>query len=666
MLMNRMPRNRRWVNFILVCTLCAATVAAELGSDVFPADRIIDWTGVGVEGGIPERPMQRDCKLSDGATGDGVSDDTAAIKTCLSNTPAGQTAFLPTGTYIVSANIEIPSQKTLRGAGPDQTIILANSPYKIIMSIGHQYGYDTAIDIISGFTRGSDQLKFSSAEEISSILVSDYLRVDELNDGSIPVTINGGFGDCTWCGRDNGARVRGQFVKVTAKSGSSITIDPPMFFTFTPSLKPQVQRIKEMTENAGLERLTIKNGAGGYTDQRINLEITYTADSWVKDVRIDTCGRRCISMPFNNYHAEIRDSLITECINHLDSDNCYGIGIGSYHTGCLFENNIFYKTSDGPMLAWGASGNVVAYNYHLDVQRTQNDRTWFWGDMNTHGAHTAYNLWEGNVGAGYGVDDYWGSHSFNVLFRNRVTAKNPLKAYGTNVGMVGAIQMDKECRYMSVVGNVLGTAGWTTAYQHEGEDFNAYEKTIYKLGYYSNGDSDAAGNDHAVFTTLFRHMNFDYATNSVKHCDDAGEPGCQGGPAGTTLPASLYRESPPSWWGTTPWPAIGPDVAGYENKIPAQLRFEAQNASQSCAERGGSCCSIGQTCNGTVPAATDCQSCCIGACVQYHEADTDRDGCIEITEVQTYINRWRQSSADVTISELLAAIRLWKMDCQKV
>ena len=33
-------------------------------------------------------------------------------------------------------------------------------------------------------------------------------------------------------------------------------------------------------------------------------------------------------------------------------------------------------------------------------------------------------------------------------------------------------------------------------------------------------------------------------------------------PANITLPASFYLSAQPSWWGSTRWPAIGPDVSG--------------------------------------------------------------------------------------------------------
>jgi len=50
-------------------------------------------------------------------------------------------------------------------------------------------------------------------------------------------------------------------------------------------------------------------------------------------------------------------------------------------------------------------------------------------------------------------------------------------------------------------------------------------------------------------------------------------------PGNQTLPASLYLSSKPSWWGTMPWPGVGPDVtggpgpAGHAYSNPAQVCY---------------------------------------------------------------------------------------------
>ena len=141
-----------------------------------------------------------------------------------------------------------------------------------------------------------------------------------------------------------------------------------------------------------------------------------------------------------------------------------------------------------------------------------------------------------------------------------------------------AVILDKDQHYHSVIGNVLGTAGWQTAYEAEGIDFSEKARNIYRTGY-DAGTSDiyATGNDHAVFETLFRHMNYDYYNNSIKYCSDAGEPGCQGGDGSHILPSSLYLPSKPSFFGNLPWPPIGPDVNPMTGTIPAKARYEGQS-----------------------------------------------------------------------------------------
>jgi hypothetical protein len=45
------------------------------------------------------------------------------------------------------------------------------------------------------------------------------------------------------------------------------------------------------------------------------------------------------------------------------------------------------------------------------------------------------------------------------------------------------------------------------------------------------------------------------------------------------MPPSLTYSQKPAFWGSSPWPAFGPDVAAsLTNKIPAQLRYEAMGS----------------------------------------------------------------------------------------
>jgi hypothetical protein len=67
--------------------------------------------------------------------------------------------------------------------------------------------------------------------------------------------------------------------------------------------------------------------------------------------------------------------------------------------------------------------------------------------------------------------------------------------------------------------------------------------------------------DPLVMSTLLRWGNYDQGTKQIRW--NASEiPSGNAVPSSQTLPASFFLASRPSWWGSMPWPAIGPDVTG--------------------------------------------------------------------------------------------------------
>jgi hypothetical protein len=120
-----------------------------------------------------------------------------------------------------------------------------------------------------------------------------------------------------------------------------------------------------------------------------------------------------------------------------------------------------------------------------------------------------------------------------------------------------------------VVGSVLGTPGKSNRYEVlPGQPYDDWsEMVIWALGVGSGVD------DPNVAATLLRHGNYDYVTHSV-----VWDPGI----ANHDLPDSLYLDGKPDWWcQETPWPPIGPDVAGYYNDLPAKRRFEGLPCGQT-------------------------------------------------------------------------------------
>jgi hypothetical protein len=145
-------------------------------------------------------------------------------------------------------------------------------------------------------------------------------------------------------------------------------------------------------------------------------------------------------------------------------------------------------------------------------------------------------------------------------------------------------------RYLNVIGNVLGKSGYHKQYQDLAPSGKSSDTSIYTLGWSGNeGQSSNAGpNDTAVASTMLRWGNFDYANNSVAW-NTSEVPTSISNFANTSLssqslPDSFYLSSKPSWWGSMPWPAVGPDVSGGSD--PAGHAYA--NPAQVCFNNGSS------------------------------------------------------------------------------
>jgi hypothetical protein len=86
-----------------------------------------------------------------------------------------------------------------------------------------------------------------------------------------------------------------------------------------------------------------------------------------------------------------------------------------------------------------------------------------------------------------------------------------------------------------------------------------YGGTFYAYDFGFDTGSDGSGGGvpskwvGVAYSTAFLHGNFDTVTDATYWNSSNST---------RTLPASLYRSSKPSWFGSAPWPAIGPDVTG--------------------------------------------------------------------------------------------------------
>ena len=530
-------------------------------TDLLPSDRQIAWNGAGVyaEGvkGIPDYPVGVNARNAPfNAAGDGVTDDTSAIRKAIKACPAGQAVLLPEGTYRISGTLSISKGIVVRGEGPDKTRIIQYASDHIFQIKGS--GASSVSDLASGYTKDSDTVVIAG---LGSFRPGDIVSVDQLNDPAL-VNPTGVGGLCRWCGRYNvrGTRALGETKMVKSVSGGTVTFVHPLYYTYKAQFKPQIVRLSSNpVVNAGIEDLSMEAAAG--TTSGHSVFMANCAYCWVRRVESADTSKKHVELQSGAYGNEVRDSYFHDA-KYFTSDRGYGINISLGSSANLIENNILYHLHYAVALEAGGSGNVIGYNF---VERTEHyEADWFIQAMGTHGAHTYMNLWEGNVAGMIDFDNYWGSGSHQVVLRNHLTRENPGTPVTNNI--IAAV-VDASNYYDSFIGNILGTPG--CAGKVEPKPYPDISlPVIWKVGY---NCCSATGypSDAKTAKTLVRHGNYDYISGQI-----AWDPKI----ADHDLPDSLYLPSKPSWFGGLAWPPFAPESPDFDaariNKIPAQVLFE--------------------------------------------------------------------------------------------
>jgi len=538
-----------------------------------PADKRIIWSaGLDSEGGIPNYPSVT-CA---GAVGDGVQEAGAAIQACINSAAAQTAVYLPAGTYKASTTISMKSNVVLRGAGPGNTLIkLYNGAY-ISFSGGGSSGSN--IDIVSGYGKDSTVLTLAST---TGLAANDYVSIFQDDDPSIVDASK-----CSWCGEDNGlGHNLQQYSKITAVNGNQITISPGLYYGMSPAFNPQVKEVGFSLSKAGLEDLKIELT----TNTGYMVRSRSSRNCWIKNIESynggASSGNAHVRLEFS-YGWEVRDSYFHDGHGYGSGQN-YGFWLLYWNSNHKVENNIFYSVRHGVNFEGGGSGCAILYNF-FDGGKESEDLTFLSADLNpNHGPHPHMNLYEGNVAAKITQDYTMGSSSHNVAFRNwaRGYRSNPSFSWG-----VWAIDTQKYNRYMSFVGNVVGMPNWSSGTVIANGNADPSGKTAFRFG--GTGEPGSYG-DALAFSTAILHANYDYITDGVANWDGGSD---------HVLKSSMYYASKPAFFGNVPWPAIGPDVTGYANKIPAQIRYEQINSGGvSCIDtdqdRYGIGCAAGNDCN---------------------------------------------------------------------
>ncbi len=509
--------------------------------------------------------------------GNGTTNDGPAMQTCINNAASGTAVFIPAGTYLVNSILRLKSNVVLRGAGPTTQLNLGANGELTTQSFSYSsisgyngYGVFPSPYSLSGTpTKGDTTVTIASG----SVSVGTWIKIFGNDDPSL-VNDTGTDGTCNWCGDNSGWYVQQQIVQVTAinsgtgGSGSVVSISRPLYYTpYTASVTVQGKTepagakyniITFPTQKAGFEHFHVKATGDIGSTQIILLEGCLYC--WVKGVETQETGSSSgsahVELDFS-YGNEIRDGYY-----HDQRSGASGSGYGVYfqftNSDHKIENNIMRHNRHAIVYQGGGSGTAILYNYIDDLYT--DDTTYLGSARTSHGAHPFMNLFEGNVLSHVTADDFWGTSSHDVFFRNWIWADETenwagsVAPTGTPNNGFDAVDLYQSQEYYSFVGNVLGHTGlhttWSGAIVTTSCTTNncGYESAS-NPGVYSTGSS-SLGSAASSAATILRHGNWDPKTNGVAFWD---------GGSNHTLASSIYYLSEPSYLSGYPWPLEGPE-----------------------------------------------------------------------------------------------------------
>jgi hypothetical protein len=567
----------------------------QTGSDLWNSGMLPTYTGVACTG----------------LHNDGATDDGPTIQACITALSANQCAVLPADQNIyVNSTVRLKSYTCLRGAkaegGTPFMPTADSSATQIILgasaelttqnfsntTISGYNGYDV---IATPYTLSGSPLKGATSLTIGTgtVSVGTWIKVFG-NDDPTLINVVGTDGTCDWCGDNAPWYVQQQIVQVTAITsgsggpGSVVTISRPLYYTpYTTSITVQGQTEPAgakynilnsgfPTVQAGFENLRVDGSKHDITASNI-LFLQGCLDCWVKNVETYDTGTDSNSahVQLNDTYAnEIRDSAF-----HDERSGASGAGYGIYlqfvNTDTKIENNIFYHNRHWIVYQGGGSGTAVLYNYGDDGMT--DDCTYLASARTSHGAHPFFNLFEGNIASHLAADDFWGTTSHDVMFRNWFRGgdldytwpSGNITTWGNTMGSnnqsdciptylfppvegFDAVDLYTGQSYYAYVDNVLGNNSslptddvWSAATL---SGFNEYASNSNPMVYSYGGQLGSAASSAS---TIIRQGNYDYYTNGVAYND---------GGTGYTYPASMYYTSTPSFIGSCAFPEQGSDL----------------------------------------------------------------------------------------------------------
>ncbi|MGY3451451.1 hypothetical protein ACVILH_003793 [Bradyrhizobium sp. USDA 4353] len=371
-------------------------------------------------------------------------------------------------------------------------------------------------------------------------------------------------------------RATSEIKEIASVSGATVTFTSPLTISYRTSHDAQLTPYSTdpnsgshaannrdiHVAHVGVEDLSIIGGADGA------LRFETAAYSWAKAIEVTQWLGEGVAIN-NSFRVELRDSYIHAGSWPQPGGAGYALSLAWGSSEVLIENNILVDVCKTMVFRSSGAGSVVGYNYADDSFDFDNPG---WVEVGINASHMAgshHVLFEGNLSHNADSDFTHGNAIYLTFFRNHLTGQRQRFVDRSGLRTIG---LAYGSWWDSFVGNVLGQSGRMRGWSYDDPSMAANAArwgqggmgNIWMLGY--DPERWTMGPDPKTLATVIRGGNFDYLTNTVVWTE-----GLQARP----LPASLYLNAKPAFFGDLSWPWVDPAGDPKLHTLPAKARLDA-------------------------------------------------------------------------------------------
>ncbi|MFN5324292.1 MAG: glycosyl hydrolase family 28-related protein [Bacteroidota bacterium] len=491
--------------------------AFHTASAQIPDSLRFDWHLAGLDSNYNAPTSVIDITAFGAIPDDGADDFSALQAAFVSAGSNGGIIQFPSGRFHFNSTVFVPSNCIIKGVSSDSTVFEFNLNNAQANSFNFSGNGATPFhNIIDTLNRGGRVVVLDSVA-ITSYSIGDRVEIRQLN-GSWNTS------PATWAEYS-----LGHVSTVDSISGNTLFLSNPLRFSIDTSLIPQI-RVVNTIENAGLECFKLVRSDSLAVGVNFSVYAYLAYNVRIRGVEIfKSIGAHFIAE--SSAHVEVSGCYFHEAYGYTGSNTRgYGVVLGVHANLCKVENNVFRKLRHAMMVKQGANGNVFAYNYSIEPNRSEFPAN-YGADICIHGHYPFANLFEGNICQNIIVDQAWGPNGpYNAYFRNRA------ELYGFLISS-GAVQSDKQ----TIVGNDITS------------------------------------------TAFFQGQ---YSLNGIGHFQAANRVQGNVTPSGSNQlsESSLFLTQAPDYFLNLPWPAIGLPYPPAAMSIPAAIRYSSSNSKTVCGD----------------------------------------------------------------------------------